>query len=173
MLYKNGVVIGGFQPLHIGHEHIINTALNLCDNVYIFIGQRKNVGENGFDFNTRKYLIEKVFKTNLNRIHILQNEYKPKEEWGQYILQLLKDTLGSLPNIIIHGDEDFRRLWFNQKDRTFNELFLPRSEPYANFNLSGTNIRKALLVNDFKYYKKCVNPILYEDFNLLKNKLNT
>jgi len=36
-LYNTGVIIGGFQPFHIGHEQLVNTALELCNNVYIYI----------------------------------------------------------------------------------------------------------------------------------------
>ncbi len=35
-LYKNGLVVGKFSPLHKGHEFVIQTAINRCENVIIF-----------------------------------------------------------------------------------------------------------------------------------------
>ena len=70
MLYDTGVIIGGFQPLHIGHENLINTGLKLCNKLCIYIGERKNTEENLFSFNTRRELIEiesKFLKMNINQ----------------------------------------------------------------------------------------------------------
>ena len=34
-LYRLGLVVGKFSPLHRGHEHVINQALNTCDRVLV------------------------------------------------------------------------------------------------------------------------------------------
>ena len=171
MLYRTGVIIGGFQPLHIGHEDLINTALNLCDYLYIYIGQRKNGSENVFSFNTRKELILTVFKNYTNRIKIFKNEYRSKELWCNYILQLFKETIGHNPNIIIHGDEDVRRQWFPQIQRNFNELFIPRRSPVDGYRINGTNVRKALLNNNKQLFNMCMNPKLHNQFERLKAEI--
>jgi NadR type nicotinamide-nucleotide adenylyltransferase len=33
--YRNGLVVGKFAPLHLGHEHVIRTALSACDHVVV------------------------------------------------------------------------------------------------------------------------------------------
>lgn len=33
--YRNGLVVGKFAPLHLGHEHVIRTALAACDHVVV------------------------------------------------------------------------------------------------------------------------------------------
>ncbi len=35
--YKNGLVLGKFMPVHKGHLHLINTALEQCENVYVIV----------------------------------------------------------------------------------------------------------------------------------------
>lgn len=37
MLYEKGVVIGKFYPLHKGHQHLIETAINNVEHLYIII----------------------------------------------------------------------------------------------------------------------------------------
>jgi NadR type nicotinamide-nucleotide adenylyltransferase len=34
-LYRNGLVVGKFAPLHLGHEHVIRAALAACDHVVV------------------------------------------------------------------------------------------------------------------------------------------
>lgn len=169
-LFKIGAIIGGFQPLHLGHEELINTGLQLCEHLYIYIGQRKTKEENIFSFKTRKNLIEKVYKNNLSKITILQNEYREKELWGNYLLDLFDNTIKEgKPNIIIHGDEDFRRIWFSQSQRKgINELFMPRKETY---NVSGTLIRKALIEENYNYCEVVMNNALHNDLPKLRKEL--
>ena len=167
-LYNTGVIIGGFQPFHIGHEQLVNTALELCNNVYIYLGNRKTNEENMLSFETRKRLIEKVYKNHLHRIHFLSNEYKNKNEWSEYILELFWRTLpDNKPDIIIHGDEDIRRYWFSQNERKFNELFIPRN----NLIVSGTKIRDALINNNYNYCNGVMNLLIIDELDNLRNEL--
>ena len=167
-LYNTGVIIGGFQPFHIGHEKLVNTALELCNDVYIYLGNRKTNEENMLSFDTRKRLIEKVYKNYLHRVHFFSNEYKNKNECSEYILELFWRTLpDNKPDIIIHGDEDIRRYWFNQNERQFNELFIPRNK----LIVSGTKIRDALIKHDYNYCKGVINLSIIDELDNLRNEL--
>ena len=35
--YKNGLVLGKFMPVHNGHLHLINTAIEQCETVYVMV----------------------------------------------------------------------------------------------------------------------------------------
>ena len=167
-LYNIGVIIGGFQPFHIGHEQLVDVALELCNNIYIYLGKRKTNEENMFSFETRKKLIEKIYKNDLDRIRFLENEYKNKDEWNKYILKLFQETLpNGKPDIIIHGDEDIRRLWFSQNERKFNELFIPRNK----LIVSGTAIRNALIDSNFDYCRNVMNTSIIDELDNLRNEL--
>ncbi len=39
--YKNGLVLGKMYPLHLGHLHLIDTAIENCDHVHIIISHNK------------------------------------------------------------------------------------------------------------------------------------
>lgn len=34
--YRRGLVVGKFSPLHFGHEHLLRTAADACDEVYVY-----------------------------------------------------------------------------------------------------------------------------------------
>ena len=58
--YKLGLVLGRFQGVHIGHESIINSALELCSDVLILIGLNLNrIFVNAF---SGDYVIENAIK---------------------------------------------------------------------------------------------------------------
>jgi HTH-type transcriptional repressor of NAD biosynthesis genes len=40
--YKNGLVLGKFYPLHLGHLHLINTAILNCEHTHVVISHNKN-----------------------------------------------------------------------------------------------------------------------------------
>ena len=42
--FSLGIMVGRFQTLHIGHEQMIRTGLELCDEVGIFIGSSQESG---------------------------------------------------------------------------------------------------------------------------------
>ena len=65
--YKTGLVIGRFQPIHIGHEKIINKALELCDKVIVFVGSSDKSGtkDNPLSYDFRKGLLELIYGNNI------------------------------------------------------------------------------------------------------------
>lgn len=39
---KNGVILGKFMPLHLGHEHLIQTGLDNCDKLFVVVCSLSN-----------------------------------------------------------------------------------------------------------------------------------
>lgn len=60
-----GILIGRFEPLHLGHHHLITDALKQCDLLLIVIGSafRARNFKNPWTFEERKTLIELNFPT--------------------------------------------------------------------------------------------------------------
>ena len=48
-LYKNGLVLGRFCPFTLGHKHLIMTALEQCETVYVMVCTLQSEPINGFD----------------------------------------------------------------------------------------------------------------------------
>ena len=43
-LYKNGLVIGRFDPVHIGHNKLINESLKRCERTLVLVGSAQESG---------------------------------------------------------------------------------------------------------------------------------
>ncbi|MES2155248.1 MAG: adenylyltransferase/cytidyltransferase family protein [bacterium] len=58
-----GLVVGRFQPLHIGHVHLIQQAREQCGTVVIAVGSTnaKPNARNPFSFEERKAMLQAVF----------------------------------------------------------------------------------------------------------------
>lgn len=63
MKYDLAVVIGRFQPFHVGHERIVRKALSLARRVLVLVGSanRHRSVKNPFTFSERRSMIEKTF----------------------------------------------------------------------------------------------------------------
>lgn len=70
--YKVGLVIGRFQPFHIGHLYLIKKAIENVENLVIVVGSTNISDENNpFNFEDRKKYIESSLKK-----HKLTNRVK-------------------------------------------------------------------------------------------------
>lgn len=57
--YKTGLVIGRFQPFHLGHKYVLEKALKLCDRIYIGIGSAQIFDEkNPYSVEKRRKFLE-------------------------------------------------------------------------------------------------------------------
>ncbi len=61
--YKLGLVIGRFQPFHLGHRYLIQKALESADKIIIGIGSANVTDENNpYSFKNRKNMIGEFIK---------------------------------------------------------------------------------------------------------------
>jgi bifunctional NMN adenylyltransferase/nudix hydrolase len=60
-MHKTGVYIGRFQPFHVGHMHMVQNALDVCEQLVMVVGSagRARTVKNPWTFLERKALIEK------------------------------------------------------------------------------------------------------------------
>ena len=92
--YGVGLVIGRFQPFHLGHKYLIEKALQICNKIIIGIGSSNITDKNNpYGFKTRKKFIDEfIEKSNLKpRISkIISIEDVPDD--GDWLNLLLKKT---------------------------------------------------------------------------------
>ena len=149
-LYESGLVIGRFQPLHKGHEMVIETALSLCEKVYVYIGsaQVSRNETNPYNFEERKHMIELAFPKAIKQGRIIIKPlydmgYGNCTAWGQYVLDVVKTDNNIVPDLYLTGCEKERSSWFtNEIAPNMDELRLTRH----NIKISGTECREALKV---------------------------
>lgn len=77
--FNKGLVLGKFMPPHNGHLHLINTAAEQCDKVFIMVCSLKNEPINGIlRFNWLKHIYED--QKNIEIVHCTdENPQKPEE----------------------------------------------------------------------------------------------
>ncbi len=139
MLYKTGLILGRFQPIHRGHLYLIETALQECDKVIIAIGSTNLHDEkNPFTLEEREVLITKA----LDKTHLLDRvakivgvEDNPDDD--VWLANLILKTGGF---DVVYGNNEWPNLIFEAAGHKVIRIELYRRELYE-----GTKIR-----NDMK-----------------------
>lgn len=73
--FKNGLVLGKFMPLHNGHLHLINTAIEQCDIVYVMICSLDTEPING---SLRWSWLKMIYNNNKNVVIIHCEDENPQ-----------------------------------------------------------------------------------------------
>ena len=145
-----GILVGRFQPLHIGHVQAIEFALKNSNKLFIVVGsaEKSNQKRNPFTFEERKKMIElaineKELQDNISIIPI--NDANNHTEW----ISSIKNTIGEY-NLIFTNDELTEKLFKKDETRVINVPLLDRNI------LSATEVRKRLELD--KEWKSLVIP---------------
>jgi len=118
---KRGLFIGRFQPFHLGHLHIVKTALKEVDELIIGIGssQTENTAENPFTVKERIEMIDLVLPNNeISKYTVYPvPDYPSDKKWIEEVKTLVPEF-----NIIYMSDKDtFGEKWI---ERCFKENFI-------------------------------------------------
>lgn len=76
-MYAHGLVVGKFSPLHLGHEHVINTALSQCRWVQITTYSNPEFG--GCELQERLRWLEERFRTAIAAGRLFIRGFEPGE----------------------------------------------------------------------------------------------
>ena len=139
----NGLMIGRFQPFHLGHLDALQFALSKVDNLWVGLGSSNKPQEknNPFSAEERKEMILSSINDSMKEkisiyfIPDLDNHVK----WVEKI-----DTIVPEFEIVFTNDELTKHLYSKRDVQVLSIPFLKRDE------LSGTNIRD-LISSDQKW----------------------
>jgi bifunctional NMN adenylyltransferase/nudix hydrolase len=114
--FHYGIYIGRFQPLHIGHEHVIREALEKVETLIIIVGSSHMARNpvNPFIFEERKAMIEWVFRHEVStgRIIVLPlYDYEHDHDWAENLKIGVTEAILNHANkggIRLHGIRDFK-----------------------------------------------------------------
>jgi HTH-type transcriptional repressor of NAD biosynthesis genes len=145
-MFNHGIVAGGFRPLHKGHEHLINTALRLCERVTILVVYK--FGE--IDGNIRYQWVKQAFPT----AHVIKtcdlvtddSTRESNKQWARYTRELLE---GDMPDAVF-SSEAYAVGWANEMGAEHVMVDASR----AMYAISGTKIR-----NDPYAYFNLIHPV--------------
>jgi cytidyltransferase-like protein len=104
--YKKALIVGRFQPFHLGHKYLIDKALEFADTVIIAVGS-SNIKDdkNPYSFKTRKSFVQEFIiheKLNSKVLDIISIEDVPDDdEWFGIIEKKVKDI------DVVVGDNDW------------------------------------------------------------------
>lgn len=148
MTYRVGIFIGRFQPLHIGHQAIIEKMISEVDLPIVIIGSANSPSTilNPFSYTDRESLIKSIYPS----LQILPiNDYKYQDHlWLEKIKELIEPfefINNKKSEIIIYGfpkdnSSDYLN-WFPEYKHNYVK---------TNLNVSSTDIREIY----FQYLNK-------------------
>jgi len=136
--YKLGLVIGRFQPFHLGHKYLIQKALDTADKIIIGIGSANVTDENNpYSYELRKKMVEEFIHQEGIGDRVLRiipsNDTPSDDDW-------LEQTLAAAPNVdIVIGNNDWTNGIFEKAG--FEVLYVPY---YKRELYEGWRIRKLM-----------------------------
>ncbi len=134
----NGLLIGRFQPFHLGHLEAFRFALSKVDKLWIGIGSSNKPSEknNPFTADERKEMILSSIDNSIsNRIQIfLIPDLENHQKWIENIDMIVPDF-----EVIFTNDELTQLLYSKRGKKVISVPFKDREV------LSGTNIRNKIL----------------------------
>ena len=79
--FSLGILVGRFQVLHAGHAQMIQTAIDLCGTVGVFVGSSQESGtcKNPFPYALREEMLLKLFG---DQIRVIQCFFFPERKKG-------------------------------------------------------------------------------------------
>lgn len=174
--YKTGLVIGRFQPIHIGHEKIINKALELCDKVIVFVGSSDKSGtkDNPLSYDFRKGLLELIYGNNIEIYPLKDLGVGNVFAWGNYLIEEASKYNHKI-DLFVCGDETKIDLWFNDEIKKSLDFYkISREE----IQINATKLRQLIYDNEYLEFKKYINPKLYNfysqiRFEIIKSNVET
>ena len=143
----NGLLIGRFQPFHLGHLEAVNFVLNKVENLWIGIGSSNKYNEKKNPFSAderRKMITLSVDDSIITRIKIFDiPDVGDHEKWTYSIDKIVPEY-----NLVFSNDE-FTKTLFEKREMNVVPVVLKDRGKF-----SGTNIRE--LIADDKNWQDLV-----------------
>lgn len=149
---KTGIIVGRFQPFHTGHLYIIKYILKYVDKLYICIGSYDKYGtdRNPLRGEMRYLILENALKKYIDKgkvvlvpIDDLKGEENDNVDWGDYLIDKVKEHSKTVPNYIFSGEESVRNNWFSEDMLShISVINIPKTP------ISATQVRDAINKGD-------------------------
>lgn len=136
----NGLLIGRFQPFHLGHLDALHFALSKVDKLWVGLGSSNKPLQKNNPFSAeerKKMILSSVDESIRNKIKIYSiPDFEDHKQWIEHI-----DTIVPKFDIVFTNDEMTKYLYSKRNTSVCSIPFTKRNI------LSGTNIRD-LIVSD-------------------------
>lgn len=114
--FRTTLILGRFQPLHIGHQYLINTALSISDSVLVLIGssQEESTNRNPFSYSLRKEMLLRVYGDRIKIAPLKDLGLGDVTGWGDYLLSEARKIAPDL-DCFLFGEEKKCERWFSKE----------------------------------------------------------
>ncbi len=164
--FQLGLLVGRFQTFHTGHEMMIQTALEVCERVGVFIGssQESGTAKNPFSYDTRVKMLRAVFGRQIEIYPLPDIGVGNNGKWGDYVLRSAKLCFGSVPGLLVSGKEERRIDWFDSAQGVaVAELYIPKT-----IDISATKMRQFLIDGDRESWQRYTGEKLWGSYEELR-----
>ena len=168
--YTNGVILGRFQPFHLGHASVLENALEHADKVLLLIGssQESRTKRNPFSYEERKTMVESSFKERVIVAPLPDLGIGDVCGWGEYVISSAEKALGEPVGCFFLGSEDKNGKWFTpDRKKTIGLVELDRTH----IDISATKVREFLLNGDEESFKRFTRPEIHSLYPKLREIL--
>lgn len=155
--FKQGFMIGRFQPFHTGHLHIIEEALKTVDKLYVCIGSftESETKRNPLSGKERYSIMTQILadyiegnKVVLVPLPDLKGEGNNNPDWGEYVFKTLKGYTNIPPKYTFGGEEVVRDKWYSEEIlKNLTVIELPKTDISA--TIIRENIKKDVDVSEY------------------------
>jgi nicotinamide-nucleotide adenylyltransferase len=134
----NGLLIGRFQPFHLGHLEALHFALSKVDKLWVGLGSSNKPPQKNNPFSAeerKKMILSSIDDSIRSKIEIyFIPDFEDHKKWAEHI-----DTIVPKFDIVFTND-DMTKYLYSKRDTTVMAI------PFTNRDvLSGTNIRDLIL----------------------------
>lgn len=168
--FNLGMVVGRFEPIHLGHEKIIDISLNSCSKTALLVTYNEQDKNNPYSYEYVMHLINKIYSDEIKdgRLKIIpfKNDIKFNEKYGEKLIDTVSNVCLQNPDFIVYGsDKNISKCFGENLRKDLFEIKVSRDE----YNISATDIRNALQNNDIEFVRKNLDPKIYDEIENLKN----
>ena len=167
--FQLGILVGRFQTMHLGHEQMIQTAIDLCEEAAVFIGssQESGTSKNPLSYELRRQLLQNVFGSRLHIYPLPDIGVGNNSKWGDYVAENVLQRCGRYPDLLVSGKESRRLDWFDGVNGLrIAELYIPKA-----IDISASRMRSFLIEDDFDSWKQFVNEKNLGMYSLLRQRV--
>lgn len=164
--YSLGIMVGRFQTLHTGHQYMIDKAVEICDEVGIFIGssQESGTNKNPFSYETRERLLKAIYGDRIHVYPLPDIGVGNNSQWGDYVLKNVKERFGRAPDLLASGREERRLAWFDSEEGLcISELYVPKT-----IDISASQMRQFFIDGNREEWKKYTDPKIWDSYEQLR-----
>lgn len=175
-MYNIGMIIGRFQPFHLGHFSILEKALAQCNKVIIVIGsaQESRTPLNPLSAIEREQIIRDSLINGYDSVSFEKIEFlylNDRENWsndssfGEYVVNAIEQKYGVMPDVVFEGKEAARNSWFETVDIDIVQISRNKCA------VSGTKLREAIYNDDKSVWEEFCAPGTERWFDNIKEAI--